>query len=283
MQKNGILYVVPTPIGNLEDITLRALRLLKEVDLVVCEDTRRTKILLEKYDIKKPLLSYYLGKEKQRLHKIIAVLKDGKDVALVSDAGTPAISDPGYILINECIKQDIKIVVLPGATAVIPAVVLSGFAEEGFCFLGFLPNKSAKRKKKLLEFKEVALPLVFYLSPHRLKQELLDILDVLGDRSFLLARELTKVYESIYRACVSDILSLIEKGVIPQKGEFVGVIEGYKGASTKMFYTEERLLRLVYKMLEKGLTKKDVLNMLSYSFDINKSRLKQILTEDDLN
>ncbi len=220
----GTLYIVSTPIGNLEDITLRALRILKEVDLIAAEDTRHTGLLLKHFGIQKPLTSYFEGNELKKREWILSRLKQGDRIALVSDAGTPGISDPGFRLIQIAIENQIPIVPIPGPSAVITALSVSGLPTDAFLFKGFLPHKSKKRKDLLKQLAETKETLIFYESPHRLTETLRDILDILGDREIVLTRELTKFYEEILRGKVSEIQhQLAEKKI---KGEITLVISG---------------------------------------------------------
>ena len=220
----GTLYIVSTPIGNLEDITLRALRVLKEVDLIAAEDTRRTGLLLKHFGIDKPLTSYFEGNELRKREFILSRLQEGSDVALVSDAGTPGISDPGFRLIRLAIENDVSVVPVPGPSAVVAALSVAGLPTDSFFFKGFLPHKSKKRRDLLEELKERRETLVFYESPHRIVETLQDVLDILGDREIALARELTKVYEEVLRGGVSEI----QKGIGSRrlKGEIVVVVSG---------------------------------------------------------
>jgi len=219
-----ILYIVSTPIGNLEDITLRALRILKEVDLIAAEDTRHTSHLLKHYDIHTPLTSYFEGNELKKKEFILSKLKHGDRIALVSDAGTPGISDPGFRLIQLAIENQIPVVPIPGPSALISALSIAGLPTDAFLFKGFLPHKSKKRQDLLKQLKEVKETLIFYESPHRLAETLKDILETLGDREMVLTRELTKVYEEVLRGRVSQIRSQI--GERKLKGEITLVIEG---------------------------------------------------------
>jgi 16S rRNA (cytidine1402-2'-O)-methyltransferase len=222
--EKGKLYIVSTPIGNMEDITLRALRILKEVDLIAAEDTRRTGLLLKHFDIEAPLTSYFEGNELKKREFIYSKLKEGKKVALVSDAGTPGISDPGFRLVQLAIQNQIPIVPVPGPSAVITALSVSGLPTDAFLFKGFLPHKSKKRKDLLKELEEVRETLIFYESPHRILETLSDILEILGDREIVLTRELTKVYEEIIRGKVSEILNQVGERTL--KGEITLVISG---------------------------------------------------------
>jgi 16S rRNA (cytidine1402-2'-O)-methyltransferase len=220
----GILAIVSTPIGNMEDITLRALRILKEADLIAAEDTRRTGLLLKHFGIEKPLTSYFEGNELKKKEVILSRLKQGDRVALVSDAGTPGISDPGFRLIRAAIEHEIPVIPIPGPSAVITALSVSGLPTDAFFFKGFLPHKSKKRRDLLKELEETRETLIFYESPHRISETLNDIYEVLGDREIVLSRELTKAYEEILRGRVSEILNQIEGRTL--KGEMTLVISG---------------------------------------------------------
>ena len=220
----GILYVVSTPIGNREDITLRALRILKEADLIAAEDTRRTGLLLRHFGIQTPLTSYFEGNESRKKDFILSKLTQGERVALVSDAGTPGISDPGFRLIQTAIEHQIPVVPIPGASAVIAALSVSGLPTDAFVFRGFLPHKTKKRRDLLEEFADVRETLIVYESPHRISETLKDIYEVLGDRKIVLTRELTKIYEEVLRGKVSEIQ--LQIGERKLKGEITLVISG---------------------------------------------------------
>jgi 16S rRNA (cytidine1402-2'-O)-methyltransferase len=224
--KKGTLYIVSTPIGNLEDISSRALRILKEVDLIAAEDTRRTGLLLKHFGIQTPLTSYFQGNEFKKKELILHRLRQGHGVALVSDAGTPGISDPGFRLIHAAIADEIPIVPIPGPSAVIAALSVSGLPTDAFLFRGFLPHKSKKKRDLLNELKEVRETLVFYESPRRVLETLKDILEIFGDREMVLTRELTKVYEEILRGKASQIQGQI--GNRRLKGEVTLVVSGKK-------------------------------------------------------
>jgi len=220
----GILYIVSTPIGNLEDITLRALRILKEVDIIAAEDTRHTGLLLRHFGIQKPLTSYFEGNELRKKEFILSRLRQGDRIALVSDAGTPGISDPGFRLIRMAVANQIPIVPIPGPSAVIAALSVSGLPTDAFLFKGFLPHKSKKRTDLLKQLEETKETLIFYESPHRLSETLKDILDILGDREIVLTRELTKIYEEISRGKISEVQNQIAERKL--KGETTLVISG---------------------------------------------------------
>jgi len=216
---SGKLFVVATPIGNLEDITLRAIRTLKECDFMLCEDTRRAKILLNHYGIEKPLISYFEGNEEKRIPEVIDLLKEGKNIALISDAGTPLISDPGYRLVKRCREEGIDVLPIPGPSAVIAALSVSGLETDRFMFLGFPPQKIGKRRKLLEEIKDFEGSLVFYLSPYDIKEFLEEVLEILGDRRVCICREMTKFFEEYLYGKLSEV-----KDKVKEKGEFVVIV-----------------------------------------------------------
>jgi 16S rRNA (cytidine1402-2'-O)-methyltransferase len=222
----GVLYVVSTPIGNLEDITLRALKVLKEVDIVAAEDTRRTGLLLKHYGIKNRLKSYHDFNKEKKAPALIEQLKSSKSVAVTSDAGTPGVSDPCFVLVKLALQEKIKVVPIPGASALLSALVVSGLPTDRFAFEGFLPAKSGKRRKRLEELREEKRTLIFYESPHRLLKTLKDVSEILGERKMVVARELTKKFEEIKRGTPEEIKEYFEKS--KAKGELVLVIEGAK-------------------------------------------------------
>ena len=223
--QRGALYVVPTPIGNLEDITLRALHILKHVNVIAAEDTRTTKFLLDHFGIEKTLLSFYSHNEQVRVPQIIQRLKNGDSVAIVSDAGTPGISDPAFSIITAAIENEIKIIPLPGATAFVPVLVASGMPTHEFVFEGFLPHKKG-RKTKLERLKNEERTIILYESPHRILKTLTELLEYCGDRKVVIGREMTKIYEEIIRGNLSTVVKDFSTRVI--KGEFVIVVEGKK-------------------------------------------------------
>ncbi len=219
---NGKLYIIPTPIGNLADITLRALETLKKMDIVYAEDTRQALKLFKHYQIETPLKSYHQYNEHSIKQSIIKQLKQGNQIGLVSDAGTPGISDPGFLIVRECLKNDIEVECLPGATALIPAIVVSGFPCERFVFEGFLPHKKG-RKKKIQEIAESDTTCVLYESPHRIIKTLKELHECIGnEKPVCVCRELTKLHESIYRGSFQDVIETLEKQ--PVKGEIVIVV-----------------------------------------------------------
>ncbi len=216
------LYLVPTPIGNLEDITLRALRILKEVSLILAEDTRTTGKLLKHYDIQNKLQAYHIHNEHKALERIIQRLVDGEEMALVSDAGTPSVSDPGFLLVRECVKNGIQVETLPGATAFVPALVNSGFPSDRFFFEGFLPHKKG-RQTRLKKLAQLTHTLIIYESPHRLVKTLEQLIEFLGqERPVAVSRELTKIHEETIRGTLAEVHAFYKDKTV--KGEIVIVV-----------------------------------------------------------
>jgi len=226
----GRLYVVATPIGNLEDITLRALRILKEADLIVCEDTRHTMKLLSHFDFSKRLVSYHEHNEITRAPEIVIELEEGAQVALVSDAGTPTVSDPGYRLVSLCVRHGIRVVPVPGASAFVAALAASGMPVGEFVFAGFLPPRQTARRKSLRALGEEPRTLIFYEAPHRAIETLEDALEILGNRPAVLAREITKAFEEFQRGHIEDLLAGLGKK--PPRGEITLLIGPADGQET---------------------------------------------------
>ncbi len=222
----GVVYIVSTPIGNLEDITLRALKILKDVDLIAAEDTRRTRKLLSRFDIHTPLVSYFEHNELKRLDKLLSHVKRGKDIALVSDAGTPGISDPGYRLIQEAIEREIPVIPIPGPSAAITALSIAGLPTDSFAFIGFLPKKGGKRRKLLDKLADSMWTSILYESPHHLMQTLEDLLVACGDRQIVVTRELTKAFEEVIRGTISEVIDILKGRKI--RGEITLVLGGQK-------------------------------------------------------
>ncbi len=223
---SAVLYIVSTPIGNLEDITLRAIRILKEVDLIAAEDTRHTRQLLTYYDIHTPITSYFDGNQDYKDNQIISRLRNGESIAVVSEAGTPTISDPGHRLVVQCIAANIPVTPIPGVTACIATASISGFPLHKFVFEGFLSPKTGRRRRRLTELTEEKRTLIFYESPHRLLAFLNDTMDILDNRQIVIARELTKKFEEIFRGTTSKAIEKFQS--TPPRGEFTIMIRGGK-------------------------------------------------------
>lgn len=268
-EKIGTLYVVATPIGNLEDITLRAIRILKEVDLIAAEDTRHTLKLLNHLEISKPLISCHRHNEESKSAGIIEKLKQGMDIAVVSDAGTPGISDPGEQIIKQCIENNIKVVPIPGACAMINALICSGLDTNNFYFIGFLPLNKKLRKEKINEIRESTKTIILYEAPHKLKNTLIDLKNIIEDREIVLARELTKIHEEFIRKNIDELINIADE----LKGEFVIIIQGKKEQEKE---NELNLLTIEehYKFYEnQGLSKKDIIKKIAKDRNVNKNEI----------
>ena len=269
----GTLYIVSTPIGNLEDITLRALNILRDVQIIAAEDTRHTQKILQRYNISTAQTSYHDHNKEEKAEILISRLKEGRDIALVSDAGTPGISDPGYYLINRAIEEGIKVTPVPGPTASIAALSISGLPTDAFVFEGFLPAKKTARQKKLRELSTERRTLILFEAPHRLASTLRDIAEVLGDRKIVLTRELTKVFEEVIRGRVSEVIAKIEGRRL--KGEMTLLLEGVQGeaAAGEVPDLHEYLKVLIE---EKGLSLKDAVSRASKDLDIPRNRVYKV-------
>lgn len=273
----GKLYLVATPIGNLEDITLRALKILKEVDLIAAEDTRHTLKLLNHFNISKPLISYYKQNEKVKSEILIQKLLEGENIAIVSDAGTPGISDPGEEIVKSAIDNNIEIIPIPGACAFVNALIVSGISSKEFCFIGFLSAIKKEKREKLEEFIFETKTIILYEAPHKLKNTLEMILEVLGDRNIVLARELTKMHEEFIRGKVSDVLNNLEEA----RGEFVIIIEGSseKKEDIEKNNLNQKALEEHYKFYEEqGFEKKDIIKKIAKDRNVTKNEIYQYFT-----
>lgn len=271
----GKLYIVPTPIGNLKDITLRALETLKNVDLIAAEDTRQSIKLLNHYNIKKQLISYHQHNEQGKSENLIEKLKEGKRIALVSDAGTPGISDPGSVIVSKCIEENIKFEVLTGATAVTTALVYSGMNTSKFIFRGFLPRDNKERQTIIEELKNRTETLIIYEAPHRIKNTLEFLRDNLGNRKIAICRELTKLHEEILRLTLEDAVNYYSENTV--KGEFVLVVEG-KGEEDILNEKKEQWESLsiedhIKKYILEGLNKKEAMKKVAKDRKISKSQI----------
>ena len=260
------LYIVPTPIGNLEDITIRALNILKEVDVIFAEDTRTTKQLLNHYNITNKLVASHLYNETQNEEKELKYLKENKNIAIVSDRGTPVISDPGYILVKTAIENNYNVVCLPGPTAVIPALVMSGLSGGPFMFYGFLNSKESKRKKELETLKSITYPIAFYEAPHRLIKTLNNIYEIFGNRKIAIVREISKKYEEVIRGTVENLLKTVEN----LKGEIVIITEGNQEIKT---FDNLSIKDHVNLYIEDGLTTNEAIKKVAKERSVSKSEI----------
>lgn len=262
-QENN-LYLIPTPIGNLDDITVRSLNLLKEVDIILCEDTRVTGSLLSKYGIKKKLISCHEYNEDKVKYEVVELLKEGKKIGLVTDQGSPIISDPGFNVVNEVIKNNLSVIGLPGATAFVPALISSGIFPSKFLFYGFLNAKDAKQVQELKTLQYFPYTLIFYEAPHRIKNTLNNMYQVFGDRKICLARELSKLYEEYIRGTISEVVEQVDS----IKGEIVLIVEGN---TQKVDYNDLDILEHVNLYIEDGLTEKDAIKKVAKERNVAKS------------
>ncbi|MEG1311832.1 MAG: 16S rRNA (cytidine(1402)-2'-O)-methyltransferase [Romboutsia sp.] len=274
---SGKLYICPTPIGNLEDMTYRSIRILNEVDLIAAVDTRHSIKLLNHFDISKPLTSYHDHNKDSKGGYLVSKLLDGENIALVSDAGMPGISDPGEDIIRQAIEHNIEIEVLPGATASITALVSSGLQTSKFVFEGFLDRDKKTRRQQLEELKEESRTIIFYESPHRLKDTLKDMLKILGNRKIAVNRELTKKYQEIIRQDLETVINIFEEREI--RGEFVLIVEGFNGEKTvKNNYDDLSEREYVITLIEDGMDKKDAIKAVCKERKLKKDVVyKQVL------
>jgi len=272
----GILYLVATPIGNLEDITLRALQILKQADLLACEDTRQTRKLLDHYGIQKPTISYHEHNEAVRSAELLEKLRNGTTVALVSDAGTPLISDPGYRLVTKAVESGIRVEPIPGASAVLAALTASGLATDAFRFGGFLPARSTQRRKLLAKFKDDAATLVFYEAPHRILEALADIQEVLGPRPVVLARELTKVHEEFLRGTAETVRRTLA-GRPPLKGEITLLIGKAPGPAAN----ETPIPEAVATHMRAGMTRMEAIKAVARARGLSKREVYRLIKPGD--
>ena len=258
------LYLIPTPIGNLEDITIRSLKMLEFVDVVLCEDTRTTGILLSHFDIKKKLLSCHEYNEDKMISTVINLLMSGKQVGLVTDQGTPIISDPGFILVKALIEKGYNVIGLPGATAFVPALISSGIEPSPFLFYGFLNSKSGKQREELDRLKNIPYTIIFYEAVHRMKKTLENMLEVFGNRRISISREISKIHEEIRRGTIEELLDSVDQ----LKGEFVIVVEGNK---EKVAFDKLSIIEHVKLFLNDGLTEMDAIKQVAKERGVSKS------------
>ena len=276
----GILYLVATPIGNLDDMTFRAVKILREVDLIAAEDTRHTRKLLTQFDIHTPLVRYDEFSKVQQGEKILQELLAGKNIAQVSDAGLPAISDPGADLVKLAIENKIKVCPIPGANAALSALICSGLDTTKFFFAGFLPKSAKSRKDFLQNLSSRSETLIFYESPHRLKKFFTELKEILGDRKISIARELTKLHEEFLRGKISEVENILDE----VKGEFVVVVEGNLTAEKNVETTsEENFLDFCKNLIAKGLDKKSAIRQTTGKFNLSRREVYNALIDSEKN
>jgi len=272
--KTGILYVVSTPIGNLEDMTHRGIRVLKQVRLIAAEDTRHTRKLLDHYGIRTAVTSLHGFNEHEKCGRIVGKLKDGTDVAYVSDAGTPGISDPGYLLVNRAVAEGIRVVPIPGASAAVAALSVSGLPTEKYAFHGFLPSPKGKRRSFLESLRSEEKTMVFYESPRRLRETLADIGEILGDRAVVVARELTKTFEEVIRGTVSEASARLGEGEV--RGEITLIVSGIR--EPRPAPTDEEIRACAAALLADGsLSRRDVADIVSRELDVPRKRVYRLV------
>jgi 16S rRNA (cytidine1402-2'-O)-methyltransferase len=274
----GTLYLVATPIGNLRDITFRAVEILKTADLIACEDTRHTRKLLTHYGISNRLVSYHEHNEHERAEELAARLEEGKSIAVVSDAGTPAVCDPSFRIVQKAHEIGARVVSIPGAAAFLSALIISGLPTDSMFFGGFLPSKKSERQKRLAEVREIPATLIFYETPHRLAKSLADCAEVLGDRKAVVARELTKLHEETIRGNLTELAeNFSEKSV---KGEIVLVIDREENQSLKSEVQSPKSLALRVQELEKDFDHKTALKKAAKEFGLPRSEAYRILISE---
>jgi 16S rRNA (cytidine1402-2'-O)-methyltransferase len=267
----GKLYLIPTPIGNLSDITYRAIETFKMVDIVYAEDTRETFNLLKYYDINKKIESCHKYSEMKHKDKIISILKSGKNIGYCTDRGTPLISDPGNVIVDEAIKEGISVIALPGPNALLPAINMSGISNQRFLFYGFLNSKKTLAKKELIDLKNIKQTLIFYESPYRIQDTLKLILEVFGNRKASIVREISKLHEEVLRSNIETLIKEVEN----IKGEIVLVIEG----NNEIIEEEYDYQELVNNLIKKGYSKRDAIKEIANKYSINKNKLYNLVKE----
>ena len=267
----GKLYLIPTPIGNMDDITLRCISTLKEVDIIYAEDTRETLSLLKKLNITKKVESCHKYSEMMHKDKIIKILKDGKNIGYVTDRGTPLISDPGNIIVKSAIEEGITVIALPGPSALLPALNMSGLSNEKFMFYGFLNSKKSIAKQELINLKSIDITIIFYESPYRLKETLKIMLEVFGNRKAAIVREISKIYEEILRDNIENLIKIVDN----IKGEIVIIVEGNKDKEKD----NNNYDKLINELIEKGYSKRDAVKEIADKYNISKNKLYNMVKE----
>ncbi|MEA2104077.1 MAG: 16S rRNA (cytidine(1402)-2'-O)-methyltransferase [Candidatus Cloacimonadota bacterium] len=268
--KKGHLFIVPTPIGNLEDMTFQAVKILKKVSLIAAEDTRTSEVLLKHYNIHTPMISYHKFNERARIKTLLKKLNAGENVAVITDAGTPGISDPCKIIVDEALKEGIEVIPLPGPAAFLTALSGSGLSTDSFTFFGFLPRTTGKQIKFLHSIKHLRQTLIFYESPNRIIKTLTNFQTIFGNRRIVVAKELTKIYETFFRGRINEVLSkLNEKNL---KGEFVILLHG----AEEKILTDEKIRFMLIEKIKDGFSKKQAIKEISTNFDLKKNRVYDI-------
>lgn len=268
---SGALYIVPTPIGNLEDVTFRAVRVLKEVDLIAAEDTRHSQVLLNHYDIRTPVTSYHEHNERSKARELVEQLRHGTSIALLTDAGTPMISDPGYRLVIEAIGAGVQIVPLPGPSAVTAALSAAGLPTDRFGFEGFLPAKKSARRSALQALKDDTRTLIFYEAPHRLKETLADMAEIFGNREVAIGREISKVHEEFLRGAIREILAKVEQQNV--MGEITLVVQGAIGGAP---VSEEGVISEIRQLTKSGMRVKEISELVGAHHGISKREVYRL-------
>lgn len=268
---SGALYIVPTPIGNLEDVTFRAVRVLKEVDLIAAEDTRHSQVLLNHYDIRTPVTSYHEHNERSKARELVEQLRHGTSIALLTDAGTPMISDPGYRLVIEAIGAGVQIVPLPGPSAVTAALSAAGLPTDRFGFEGFLPAKKSARRSALQALKDDTRTLIFYEAPHRLKETLADMAEIFGNREVAIGREISKVHEEFLRGAIREILAKVEQQNV--RGEITLVVQGAIGGAP---VSEEGVISEIRQLTKSGMRVKEISELVGAHHGISKREVYRL-------
>lgn len=273
---NGKIYLVATPIGNLEDMTFRAIKVLKEVDVIAAEDTRHTLKLLNYYEISKPLISYHRHNEDIKTDFLIQKVLNGENIAIVTDAGTPGISDPGEEIVKEAIKNNIDIIPIPGACALINAIIASGLNTKQFTFYGFLPLNKKLRKKSFEKIKKENKTIIIYEAPHKINKTLNDILENIGDINCVIAKELTKIHEEFFRGKISEIINVLNE----PKGEYIILLDLNKEDEEENGEIENMTEEEQYEFYEKqGLSKKEIIKTIAKNKNVNKNKIYQMFID----
>lgn len=268
---SGALYIVPTPIGNLEDITFRAVRVLKEVDLIAAEDTRHSQVLLNHYGIRTPVTSYHEHNERTKARELVERLRQGTSIALLSDAGTPMISDPGYRLVVEAIRAGVQVIPLPGPSAVTAALSAAGLPTDRFGFEGFLPAKKSERRSALEALKKDTKTLIFYEAPHRLKETLADMAEIFGDREVAIGREISKVHEEFLRGAMRELIAKLEQQNV--RGEITLIVQG---ATSGALVEEDQLISEVRQLADDGMRVKEISELLGARHGISRREVYRL-------